>query len=143
MYPYLAVLLTLFRAAGPGPGCVIVVNDANRFYSASAGQVADLFLGKRTNWDNGNHVSPVDQTPASPVREEFSVAILGRPLQAVQAYWRGRVYRKDAVPPPELVSDQAVIDYVRTHADAIGYVSAEAPLTAGVHAVVVMQVGTN
>ena len=140
MYPYLIAFLATFTPAAHGTaGCVIVVNDSNAFYSATAVQVADLFLAKRTTWQNGSHVTPVDQAPESPVREEFSVAVLGRPLQAVQAYWRGKIYKEDAVPPPELASDQAVIDYVRAHAEAIGYVSPETALPAGVHAIVVMR----
>jgi ABC-type phosphate transport system substrate-binding protein len=120
-------------------GCVIVVNDANPFYSASTSQVADLFLAKRVTWTNGNAVTPVDQMPEAQVREEFSVAVLGRPLQAVQAYWRAKVYREDVTPPQELGSDQAVIDFVKTHPNAIGYVTPDAELPAGVHAVVVMR----
>ena len=141
MYPYLVALWTIFAPAAPGTsaGCVIVVNDSNAFYSATAGQVADLFLGKRTTWQDGSPVTPVDQAPEAQVREEFSVAVLGRPLQAVQAYWRGKIYTQDAVPPPELGSDQAVIQYVQTHSEAIGYVSPETALPAGVHAVVVMR----
>lgn len=140
MYPYLIAFLATFTPIGHGAtaGCVIVVNDSNAFYSATAGQVADLFLEKRTTWQNGSHVTPVDQAPQAPVREEFSVAVLGRPLQAVQAYWRGKIYSEDAVPPPELGSDQAVIQYIRGHVEAIGYVSPETPLPAGVHAVVIM-----
>jgi ABC-type phosphate transport system substrate-binding protein len=142
VYSYFVAFLMFFHAATPRPtttGCVIVVNDANQFYTASPTQIADLFLEKRTTWDNGKNVLPVDLEPESPVREVFSVAILGRPLQAVQAYWRGKVYRQDAVPPPELASDQAVVDYVRKNPGAIGYVSADAALGDGVHAIVVMR----
>jgi ABC-type phosphate transport system substrate-binding protein len=141
VYPYLIAFLATFTPAAHGAtaGCVIVVNDSNAFYSATAVQVADLFLGKRTTWQNGSQVTPVDQAPETQVREEFSVAVLGRPLQAVQAYWRGKVYSEDAVPPPELGSDQAVIQYIRGHAQAIGYVSPETALPAGVHAVVIMR----
>lgn len=138
MYPYLIAFLAAF-APGRTAGCVIVVNDSNPFYSATTVQVADLFLGKRTTWQNGSHVTPVDQAPEAQVREEFSIAVLGRPLQAVQAYWRGKIYSEDAVPPPELGSDQAVIQYVRGHVEAIGYVSPETALPAGVHAVVVLR----
>lgn len=139
MYSALAAILLMFSPAPSKAtaGCVIVVNDANPFYTASAGQVADLFLAKRTTWQNGSAVNPVDQMPEAQVREEFSVAVLGRPLQAVQAYWRAKVYREDVTPPAELADDQAVIDFVKTHPNAIGYVTPDVDLPAGVHAVVV------
>lgn len=137
MYAGLIAILMLFQPAAKTAGCVVVVNDANQFYTASAAQVADLFLAKRTTWQNGTAVTAVDQMPEAQVREEFSVAVLGRPLQAVQAYWRAKVYRDEATPPAELANDQAVIDYVKTHPAAIGYVTPDADLPAGVHAVVV------
>ena len=133
----LLTLLVLFAPPGPTRGCLILVNDANPVYAATVEQVADLFLGRRTDWRTGHPVLPVDQSPDAPVREEFSVAVLGRPLQAVQAYWRRKLYTGEAVPPPELTSDQAVVDFIRTHPDAIGYVSSDAPLGAGVHAIAV------
>lgn len=141
MYAGLVAILMLFQPAAPraAAGCVIVVNDSNPFYSASAAQVADLFLEKRTTWTNGSQVTPVDQVPDAQVREEFSVDVLGRPLQAVQAYWRAKVYREDVTPPQELGSDQAVIDFVKTHPNALGYVTPDAVLPTGVHAVVVMK----
>lgn len=140
MFPYFLTLLALLQPARtPSAGCIIIVNDANQFYSATAAQVADLFLEKRTTWQNGSTVTPVDQMPEAQVREDFSVAVLGRPLQAVQAYWRAKVYRDEAAPPPELGSDQEVIDYVKTHPAAIGYVTADAQIPAGVHAIVVMR----
>ena len=116
------------------------MNDANQFYSATAGQVADLFLEKRTTWLNGTQVSPVDQMPEAQVREEFSVAVLGRPLQAVQAYWRAKVYREDLTPPPELTSDQAR-DRLRPdppERDRVRHARRRAS-GRGVHAVVVMR----
>ena len=141
MYAGLLAILMLFQPAAlrATAGCVIVVNDSNPLYSASAAQVADLFLAKRTTWTNGSAVTPVDQMPEAQVREEFSVAVLGRPLQAVQAYWRAKVYREDITPPQELGSDQAVIDFIKTHPNAIGYVTPDAPLPTGVHAVVVLR----
>lgn len=140
MFPYFLTLLALLQPARTtSAGCIIIVNDANQFYSATAAQVADLFLEKRTTWQNGSTVTPVDQIPEAQVREDFSVAVLGRPLQAVQAYWRAKVYRDEAAPPPELGSDQEVIDYVKTHPAAIGYVAADAQIPAGVHAIVVMR----
>jgi len=60
-------------------------------------------------------------------------------LQAVQAYWRAKVYREDVTPPQELSSDQAVIDFVKSHPNAIGYVTPDAELPTGVHAVVVVR----
>ena len=54
--------------------------------------------------------------------------MLRRPLAAVRAYWQQRIFSGRDVPPPELDTDQQVIDYVMRYAGAIGYVSGTTPL---------------
>ena len=73
-------------------------------------------------------IRPVDLEPDSPVRRRFTEEVLRRPLAAVRAYWQQRIFSGRDVPPPELDSDQQVIDYVMKYAGAIGYVSGAAAL---------------
>jgi hypothetical protein len=46
----------------------------------------------------------------------------------VRAYWQQRIFSGRDVPPPELDSDQQVVDYVMKYPGAIGYVSGAADL---------------
>ncbi|MEK7358198.1 MAG: phosphate ABC transporter substrate-binding protein, partial [Bdellovibrionota bacterium] len=52
--------------------------------------------------------------------------ILDRSVPAMRNYWQQLIFSGRGVPPPELESDRAVVDYVSRHADAIGYVSPQA-----------------
>ena len=44
----------------------------------------------------------------------------------VESYWQAQVFSGRDTPPVSLGSDAAVIDYVRSHPGAVGYVSRSA-----------------
>jgi len=109
--------------APQGAGFQVIVNSANPVSALTQGDIERLFLKQRTSWDGGLAVEPVDQPARSAVREAFSEAALGRSPRAVIVYWQRQIFSGRDVPPRELESDDAVVEYVRTHAGAVGYVS--------------------
>jgi ABC-type phosphate transport system substrate-binding protein len=109
--------------AQQGTGFQVIVNSANPVSALTRDDVARLFLKERTSWDGGLAVEAVDQRARSDVREAFSTAALGRSPRAVIVHWQRQIFSGRDVPPRELESDDAVVEYVRTHAGAVGYVS--------------------
>jgi len=87
-----------------------------------------LFLKRRTSWPNGKKVVPVDQNRTASVRTDFTKQIHGKTVRAVRRFWQQQVFSGQGVPPEELKSDKQVIEYVRSHPGAIGYVSWDAPI---------------
>jgi ABC-type phosphate transport system substrate-binding protein len=85
--------------------------------------VTDAFLKKRTRWNDDLAIRPVDLGPSSSVRRRFSDDILGRSIEAVRRYWSQQVFSGRGVPPPQVDSEAAVVEYVPTHPGAIGYVT--------------------
>ena len=110
----------------------IVVDAANPVSSLSKTEASRLFLKKRSRWDHGIRVFPVDQLPAGSVRQAFSRQVHGRSVDAVKGYWQAQLFSGNATPPPEVASDADVLDYVRSHDGAIGYVTGSARITEGV-----------
>jgi ABC-type phosphate transport system substrate-binding protein len=134
----LAVVVTV-AIAGPAPapadngersdpGFRVIVHPSNPVTSLDRKFVASAFLKKATRWDDGSVIRPVDQKPRSPTRRRFSGSVLKRSVAAVRNYWRQIVFTGRGVPPTVLDSDKKVIEYVRRHRHAIGYVSAAAEL---------------
>jgi ABC-type phosphate transport system substrate-binding protein len=126
-------LTAVARADAPADVRVIVAADSHET-KLDKHTVAELFLKKRTRWDDDHAVLPVDLKQDNHVREKFSKEVLGRDVASVRRYWAQLVFSGRGVPPPELESDAEVIKYVASHAGAIGYVSAGAKLD-GVKAV--------
>ena len=129
------LVLAVGRAtADPNTASIrVIVNAKSSVAKLERRQVSDLFLKKRSRLGNAN-AAPVDLGPKSEVRARFSRQILQRDLASVRSYWAQLVFSGRGVPPPELASERDVVEYVASHAGAIGYVSGSASLV-GVKAV--------
>ena len=126
-----AAIMTAPVAAQQG-GYIVIVNDANVVSALSTEEVSKIFFKKAQRWSNGVDVVAVDQPENAAVREAFSVAVHGKSVGAVRAYWQQQIFSGRAVPPAERPSDEQVVAFVRSTPGAIGYVSAGATLAPGV-----------
>jgi ABC-type phosphate transport system substrate-binding protein len=139
----LLLLLSGF-ATGAGPGDAradepsatfrVIVHPATELAGADRAFIAEAFLDKVTRWSDGSAIHAVDLRFNAPTRHDFSEQILRRSVIAVRRYWQQRIFTGRGVPPPELASDEAVLEYVRRHPGAVGYVSVAAA-TSGVKVV--------
>jgi ABC-type phosphate transport system substrate-binding protein len=111
------------RTAPAVEGYTVVINPANPVASLRRGELADLFLRRKSRWPDESAVLAVDG-PDSPARESFSKDVLGKKTAAVRSYWLQVIFSGRGVPPPEKPSDAEVIAFVKAHPAAIGYVSA-------------------
>jgi hypothetical protein len=116
----LAPGLSLFA----GAGFQVIANPSVVGDQLSRQVLAGIFLKKNSRWGDGHEIVVVDQSTQSPVRAEFTRAVLQQPLPAVQAYWL-RAISSGATPPVVRGSDRDVAEFVRTHDGAIGYVAAD------------------
>lgn len=119
-------------ARAADPGFKVVINGSNSTTSISKEQLSSCFMKQTNTWINGAIVLPVDQPAASPVRIEFSSAVHDRDVNAIKSYWQRQIFSGRGVPPPEKSSDQEVLAFVSANPGAIGYVSPDAILGAGV-----------
>jgi ABC-type phosphate transport system substrate-binding protein len=127
----LALLATSIvrRAAADGVGELrIIVHPDNRSTTLARDFVADLYLKRVTRWTDGELARPADQRAGTAVREAFSEGVLKRSVAAMKRYWQQRIFSGRELPPPELDSDEAVVEFVQKHRGAIGYVSGAAKL---------------
>ena len=106
----------------------VVVNSENAATSLDRRAVSALFMRRVTQWPGGGAVLPVDG-PSGPAREAFSKEVHGKKASAVRSHWLQVIFSGRGVPPPEKATDKEVIEYVKAHAGAIGYVSPTTPTT--------------
>ncbi len=121
-----ALALTLLATASTAPAgesLEVIVNAGNPVSSLQRDAVSTIFLKKAVRWASGAAVIPVDQEQDSPVRATFSRIVHGKPTSAVAAYWQQQIFAGRGVPPVEKSGDAAVIEFVKTHPGAIGYIS--------------------
>jgi ABC-type phosphate transport system substrate-binding protein len=110
------------------PSFAVIVHAKNPTRTLDRKTASDVFLKKRTQWNDESAILPVDQKRSAMVRRQFSESVHNRSVDNVRTYWNRQVFSGRGVPPPELENDEAVIGYVAKHPGAIGYVSSAANL---------------
>lgn len=111
-----------------GPSVEIVVHADSSVTSITKGELSKIFLKRLRTWEDGTPAIPVDQAPDSPARREFSMFVHERSVVNVEVYWKRLIFSGRAVPPKEVATDEAVLEFVRNTPGAVGYVSKSARL---------------
>lgn len=134
IFAIFAVVGSSIPAATADEDFKVIVNQANSTTSISKKNLSDCFMkeAKTYTWISGQYVVPVDLSATSETRQRFSKKIHGRDASAVKNYWQRQIFSGRAVPPAEKGSDAEVLEFVRNNPGAVGYVSAEAEVGAGV-----------
>ena len=130
----LIATLLPFGEAQAAEGFVVIINAENDTGPVETSRVAKMFLKRVKRWDNDVPISPVDQIDTSEVRERFTRAVHNKSVSAIKSFWQRMIFSGRDIPPPELPSDQAVIDFILKTPGGLGYVSSAATLPDGVKA---------
>jgi ABC-type phosphate transport system substrate-binding protein len=105
---------------------VVIVNSQNSVSSMKKSELARLFLGKSTSFDNGSKAEVVNQISASASRASFDSDLLGKTTSQINAYWSKQMFSGSGTPPEELNGDLAVLQHVAANPNSIGYIEATA-----------------
>lgn len=106
----------------------VIVHQKNPVRTMKRKEADQMFLGRAKSWNPLGFdavVEPVNQLADSEVREKFTRAVHKKSLSSISSYWQRMIFSGRGVNPPELSTDQAVIEFVAERPGAIGYISAE------------------
>lgn len=101
----------------------VIVNARSPIESLDRRSLANMFLKKVRRWPEDGAILPVDLGAESPARRHFSEEVLNRSVAGVKSYWQQLIFSGRDLPPPELATDEEVIQYVSKTPGAIGYIS--------------------
>lgn len=104
---------------------VVIVNSASPVNSASADDIAQIFLGKR-NEIAGATVVAVDQTEGNASRAVFYEKVVQKSGSQLNAYWSRLIFTGKGAPPQQVGSDSEVAEAVIEDEEAIGYIDSSA-----------------
>ncbi len=82
-----------------------------------------IFLLKLDSWPSGVEIKPVDLISSSDTRVHFTKIVHRKTVSALKTYWKREMFYGRSVPPPTKLSDEHVVEYVRSHPGAVGYIS--------------------
>lgn len=132
----LAVVLALVAPpARAADDFVVIAHPSVQGSSVRRQDLAGVFLRRVQRWGDRTLAVPVDQSATSAVRRVFSEAVLGMPVSTALQYWQKQMFATPPQRPPAVkASDAEVIAFVASTSGAVGYVSPQASLPAGVKA---------
>jgi ABC-type phosphate transport system substrate-binding protein len=103
------------------------VPSSNPILSIRRADLSGIFMRKSRSWGDGSQIVPVDLPATSRTREGFSRAVHGKSVAFVTRYWHRLIFSGRGIPPIEVSSDAAVIEFVKSNRGAIGYIGRQTP----------------
>ncbi|NMH60521.1 hypothetical protein [Alteromonas ponticola] len=101
---------------------VVVVHKDNPTETLTRSQLIDLYMGKYVAFPDGSKAQPLDIDNDEATKEQFYKALVGMPLNRVNAYWSRIKFSGRARPPVAQQDQQAVLSYIESTGSAIAYI---------------------
>ncbi|MBF0383215.1 MAG: substrate-binding domain-containing protein [Magnetococcales bacterium] len=101
---------------------LIVIHPDNSNSAVSQQEVKNIFLGKKTHWDDGSRIKIVVQKRGT-AHDNLLKNTIGMTSVSFRNYWRKRVFTGSSRPPKTFKSDADVVAFVATKPGAIGYIN--------------------
>ncbi|MCW8109514.1 hypothetical protein OPS25_13470 [Alteromonas ponticola] len=101
---------------------VVVVHKDNPTEHLTRSQLIDLYMGKYVAFPDGSKAQPLDIDNDETTKEQFYQALVGMPLNRVNAYWSRVKFSGRARPPVVQQDQQAVLAYIESTGSAIAYI---------------------
>ena len=102
----------------------IIVNSDNDMESLETASIRNIYLGKKTKWDNGEKIVPVCLKEGE-LCNDFLHEYVKKTIDGYDGYWRQRIFTGKGVPPMAFETENEILQYVSRNSFAISYVSAQ------------------
>jgi ABC-type phosphate transport system substrate-binding protein len=119
---WVALVLAAARADADDVELAVIVHPS-RSAPLTRETLQRIYLKRQRFWDDGHPIIAINQEAATPAREAFTRLVFGEEAARMPAYWNEQ-YFHGVLPPITLGSEEAVVRYVASRPDAIGYVDA-------------------
>lgn len=104
---------------------VVITHPGNSQSSISQQDLKNVYLGKKSRWDDGSSVAVFAQKSGD-LTDSFISQAVNKTSQQYFIYWRKIVFTGKGTPPMEMGDDSQVKAAVASKPGAIGYINASA-----------------
>ncbi len=118
------LLLLLDHAKVEAADFVVVVNKDNPVESLDRSVVKHIFLGKKTFWDDGQHIDVFLQ-PDSDLHTSFALEILHKSPNQLLMHWKHILFSGTGIPPRHYPDNNSMKEAIAVNPQAIGYIDAQ------------------
>ncbi len=103
---------------------VVIVNITNPDSSITKKVAKKIFMGKLTS-TGSTEIVPIDQDEGTEIRNDFFKKVAKKSPDKMKSYWSKMIFSGRARPPEIQSGDEAVIEWVSKHKNAIGYIDSQ------------------
>ena len=104
---------------------VVITHPGNSASSISQQDLKNIYLGKKSRWDDGSSIVVMAQKSGA-LTDAFISEAVGKTTQQYFIYWRKIVFTGKGTPPVEMDTDAQAKAAVASRPGAIGYIAASA-----------------
>ncbi len=116
----LAICIATTALAEP---LVVIVNPESGVTSMTRSEVASVFMARNRVLAPGVTALPLDARGDAEERQQFYVALVGKSVAEINAYWARLLFTGRASPPQQIDNADDVLATVAANKGAIGYVA--------------------
>lgn len=104
----------------------VIVHPSNTAVLTKS-DIADIFLGKKLEFENGETIKPVSLGEENEVTLNFVDSVLNKTPAQLKSYWARLIFTGQGEPPVAVDSEQQLLEMVASDPNAIGFVSDKSP----------------
>lgn len=106
----------------------VIVNKSNN-QTLDKKTIKRIYLNKAKTFANGNEIISAGLEADNVTTEEFNDKVLQKSAAQLKSYWAKLMFTGSGTPPTEFKTAQAVIDFVKSNANAIGFIDSSKATT--------------
>jgi ABC-type phosphate transport system substrate-binding protein len=121
----ISTVLTLFilltGTASFAAEVILITNPGNVVSAISPQDAKNIYLGKKSTWNDGNHVITYTQANAE-ITGKFTKNFIKKTAQQFNLYWRKAIFTGKGTPPKEVNNSEQMKKMVAGGNGTIGYI---------------------
>lgn len=113
------ILLGALVSSGASADLAVVAHPDSQVISLDRSQLINIYMGRYRQLPSGEAALPAD---LAPLKARFYRALVNKDLAEINSYWARLVFSGQVPPPLQLQSTAAVLEHVRRHPGALGFI---------------------
>lgn len=105
---------------------IIIVNNTVPVSQISETDASNIFLGKKTTWNNGTEIN-VGILNGGAVHEEILEKVVKKSSSQFETYWKRKIFTGSGQAPSTFAQETELVEFVAATSGAVGYIDAATP----------------
>lgn len=118
----LITILLLILSFNANAFWIIINEELKEKEEISDRQLLMIFSLKKTQWEDGKSIVVISYGSNNKIHQDFVKDILGINHEVLENIWNIKIYSGQVQPPKIAKTKEEVIEYVKKHKGAIGYI---------------------